>query len=281
MTSPVNAQNDERFEIRSLELTAYRDGLVHLEHDLFVNEIYPEITLHLLSDSVENVIILDENNTAVDYEIVGENITIFTLGAENILFEYDTPTLTGKDAEVWTLDFYNPYNSSLMLPENATLIYLSGMPVSIDTQNDRIMLQLASGSWEISYIIPIIAPNDTTSIPTDSGEPHGVTDSDNLVYYIIAAISVGMIILAGTMFYLRRRGPNVEKIFKNYPQLQKEDREVIRFLAEKGGKAFEAEIREQFPDLPRTSLWRLVRRLERLEIVEIQKIGLENQVKLK
>ena len=77
-----------------------------------------------------------------------------------------------------------------MLPENATLIYLSGMPVSIDTQNDRIMLQIASGSWEISYIIPIIAPNDTTSIPTDSGEPDGVADGDNLVYYITAAISI-------------------------------------------------------------------------------------------
>jgi uncharacterized membrane protein len=63
--------------------------------------------------------------------------------------------------------------------------------------------------------------------------------------------------------------------------LKKEDREVIEFLAEKDGKAFEAEIRERFPDMPRTSLWRLVRRLERLEIVEIKKIGLENQVALK
>jgi uncharacterized membrane protein len=33
--------------------------------------------------------------------------------------------------------------------------------------------------------------------------------------------------------------------------------------------------------MPRTTLWRLVRRLEGLEIVEVKKIGLENQVQLK
>ena len=68
---------------------------------------------------------------------------------------------------------------------------------------------------------------------------------------------------------------------KAHPHLKKEDKEVIEFLSEKGGQAFEAEIRERFPDMPRTSLWRLVRRLERLEIVEVKKIGLENQVQLK
>jgi len=61
----------------------------------------------------------------------------------------------------------------------------------------------------------------------------------------------------------------------------KEDKAVLEFLAEKDGKAFEAEIREHFPEMPRTSLWRLIKRLEKLEIVEVKKIGLENQVILK
>jgi hypothetical protein len=34
-------------------------------------------------------------------------------------------------------------------------------------------------------------------------------------------------------------------------------------------------------DVPRTSLWRLVRQLEGLELVEIKRIGLENEVHLK
>jgi uncharacterized membrane protein len=65
------------------------------------------------------------------------------------------------------------------------------------------------------------------------------------------------------------------------PQLNKEEKDVIEFLAENEGKAFESQIREQFPDIPRTSLWRLVKRLEKLEIIEVKKIGLENRVELK
>ena len=58
-------------------------------------------------------------------------------------------------------------------------------------------------------------------------------------------------------------------------------RNVIRFLAENERKVFESVIREKFPDIPRTSLWRLVKRLEKLEIIKVKKIGLENQVELK
>ena len=60
-----------------------------------------------------------------------------------------------------------------------------------------------------------------------------------------------------------------------------EERDVIRFLTENDGKAFESQIREKFPDIPRTSLWRLVKRLEKLDIILIKKIGLENRVELK
>jgi uncharacterized membrane protein len=79
----------------------------------------------------------------------------------------------------------------------------------------------------------------------------------------------------------RRRGYNVEKTFKMHPRLNKEEKDVIQFLAENEGKAFESQIRERFPDIPRTSLWRLVKRLEKLEIIRVKKIGLENQVELK
>jgi uncharacterized membrane protein len=83
------------------------------------------------------------------------------------------------------------------------------------------------------------------------------------------------------LFLVRRKRISIKKTLKNNPNLSKDDIAVIEFLAEKDGKAFEAEIRQRFPDMPRTSLWRLVRRLEGLEIVEIKRIGLENQVQLR
>ena len=93
-------------------------------------------------------------------------------------------------------------------------------------------------------------------------------------------IAVAAILIA-VLLFIRRGRYNVEKIYRTHPQLTQEEKEVIQFLAENEGKAFEAEIREHFPDIPRTSLWRLVKRLEKLEITKVKKIGLENRVELK
>jgi uncharacterized membrane protein len=55
---------------------------------------------------------------------------------------------------------------------------------------------------------------------------------------------------------------------------------VLQFLAEKEGAAFESEIRGKFL-LPKTTIWRLVKRLEREELVEIRKAGGQNLIKLR
>jgi uncharacterized membrane protein len=262
------------FEVESIDLTVYRDGLVHITQTLIVDELAPEVTLPLLSASIENLIVLDESQLAVDYEINGGNLTVFTLGAERVLVEYDTVSLTRKEAEVWTLIADNPYNLTVFLPQNATVIYLNSMPTAIDTSGAGIRLSLYLGQWEISYVLPLL--------PEDGTEDNGAPLTAFPIEYLIAAIvAVTAVILSALLIVRRRRGTNVAKTMKAYPQLKKEDKEVLEFLAERGGKAFEAEIRERFPDMPRTSLWRLVRRLERLEIVEVKRIGLENQVQLR
>lgn len=54
------------------------------------------------------------------------------------------------------------------------------------------------------------------------------------------------------------------------PYLRNDDKELLDFLCEKEGSAFESEIRNKFV-LPRTSLWRLIKRLEREDLIEIRK----------
>jgi uncharacterized membrane protein len=263
----ATAAAESVFEVESMNLAVYRDGLVHVTQELNVNELSPEVTVPLLSSSIENLIALDEKEMAVDYEIVGGNLTVFTLGAETILVEYDTISLTKKDSEVWTLVADNPYNLTVSLPQNATVIYLSEMPNAIDTTGTGIKLSLYPGYWEISYVVPLLPQEDLNG---DGGPLASIP----IEYLIAAIVVIAAVVLSALIVVRRRKGPNVDKILKANPQLKKEDKDVILFLAEKDGKAFEAEIRERFSEMPRTSLWRLVRRLERLEIVE-------NQVQLK
>ena len=50
-------------------------------------------------------------------------------------------------------------------------------------------------------------------------------------------------------------------------------------MADNGGESFAAEIRERFK-VPRTSLWRMIRRLEREEVAEVQNIGGQSLVRI-
>jgi hypothetical protein len=72
----------------------------------------------------------------------------------------------------------------------------------------------------------------------------------------------------------------VGNILVEKPHLRPEDQEVLKFLAEQEGAAFESEIRSKF-QIPKTTIWRLVKRLEREELVEIRKAGGQNLIKLR
>jgi len=342
------------FTVESVLLTLYRDGLVHVTQIVQVNETIPQITLPLLSVSVTNVLVLDENETLLDYEINGSNISIFTLGATKATLEYDTSLLTSMEAGVWTLSLTSPYNLTVMLPEDAEVIFINEMPSSINTEGNRIALSLFPGEWEISYMLPIVplvdfrvtnlqvfpdevnpGENVTVSVlVTNMGRDTGsydvvlringtlentetvtlgggesmevkfkVSKYKRGVYTVEIAGLKGsfkvkeapptgipieymafplVILVATVILFIRRRGrQSIEKIFERHPYLRQEEKDVLIFLDENDGKAFESEIRKKFPDIPRTSLWRLVRRLEREGIVKIRRVGLENLVELK
>lgn len=76
------------------------------------------------------------------------------------------------------------------------------------------------------------------------------------------------------------REVNLDLIFWHHQDLRLEDKEVIRFLAGSNGEAFASEIRDRF-EIPRSSAWRLIRRLVNNEIVEERKIGNQSLVRVR
>ena len=77
-----------------------------------------------------------------------------------------------------------------------------------------------------------------------------------------------------------RRIIDLNKIFAEKPYLRDDDKEAIKFIVEKGGEAFETEIRDRF-NLTKSTAWRLVKRLDREEIVEVKKAGLNNLIRIR
>ena len=264
------------YSVEFVELIVYRDGLVHVTQALTVNETFPAVTMNLLASMIENVIVVDENDTILEYKIMDSNMTVFSLGARNVTIEYDTMMLTKKEAGVWTLTLNTPYNLTVFLPEKSTVIYLNHVPTTISTEDSRTVLQLFPGQWEISYVLPVVPPKPS---PSPSPPPPTLPPLPIPIEYLIGSVLI--IAVVGGFLLLRRRGPpEVEDILKTHPDLRAEDREVVQFIAERGGKVLEAEIRERF-NLPRTTVWRLAKRLEKMEIVTVKKVGLQNQIELR
>ena len=74
--------------------------------------------------------------------------------------------------------------------------------------------------------------------------------------------------------------PNKETIFRIKPELRQDDKDIVTFISENGGQAYESELRKKFL-LPRTTTWRAVKRLEREGIIEIEKIDQQNLIKIR
>ena len=268
-TPSVDAQLT--FTIEDSTIEVYRDGIAHIIQTFTVDEFETNIQVPLFATAMQNILILDEDKKPVDYQLNATHLTAFTFGASTLSLEYDTNALTNKNADVWTLIVNSPYDLKVRLPQNSTIVFLSGVPNIIDTSGEDLTLTLDHALWEVSYIVPLQQQNQATVI----------IQSLNVYVYIIAGTVVTCVVTILTLFLVRKRKISIKKALKTNPNLSKDEIAVLTFLAEKDGKAFEAEIRQRFPDVPRTSLWRLVRRLEGLEIVEIERIGLENQVQLR
>jgi len=274
--------------------TVYRDGWVHVKVEAAVDPTEPSATLQLLSSSINNVLVTDEGGGPLAYDVRGANITVYTLGVSKVVLEYDTVALTSMTAGVWTISFTSPYPLTLVLPENATIMYFNAPPSSIKSEGagggSRLVLELSPGSWEISYVLeaPIISPPPSPAPPTtppQGGAQPPQQPSPPILLPNALMLAVGAMVVAAvalSLFLLKRRG-GVARVVSSATclgALDEGEAKVVELLRLKGGGALEAEIREAL-GLPKTTAWRLVRRLERKGLVVVRKVGNQNVVELR
>ena len=274
--------------------TVYRDGWVHVKVEAAVDPTEPSATLQLLSSSINNVLVTDEGGGPLAYDVRGANITVYTLGASKVVLEYDTVALTSMTAGVWTISFTSPYPLTLVLPENATIMYFNAPPSSIKSEGagggSRLVLELSPGSWEISYVLeaPIISPPPSPAPPTtppQGGAQPPQQPSPPILLPNALMLAVGAMVVVAvalSLFLLKRRG-GVARVVSSATclgALDEGEAKVVELLRLKGGGALEAEIREAL-GLPKTTAWRLVRRLERKGLVVVRKVGNQNVVELR
>ena len=274
---------------RTLDFSLFSDGSTHVFYELESTPLFPDSQVALFGDSIENLVVEDENGFLLNAEATTNDPTIFeveTLGASTILINYDTYSLVAKDGKVWSFAIDAPTEFTLSMPENSVIVGMTTFPIDMN-EGDTTKMLLPSGPVELTYFLTV----------TESAQAELPTQEEDSQYPLIAAI--GAIIAAaviGVAIMSKRKQSTIpekptqtiqesEKPFDleasiSDEDMREDDKEIIKFIHENGGEALESELRKKFLQ-PRTTMWRAVKRLERQDKIEIIKKDQQNLVRLK
>ena len=275
---------------RTLDFSLFSDGSTHVYYELDSNPLFPDTQVSLFGGSIENLVVEDENGFLLNADVSANDSTIFeieTLGASTILINYDTYSLVAKDGKVWSFTIDAPTEFTLSVPENSVIVGMTTFPIDMNEEGDTTKMFLPSGPVELTYFLTVV----------ESAQAESITQAEDSQYPLIAGIGAIIAVAVIAIVLKSKRKQNIipEKSVQTIQESQKpfdlestlsdedmreDDKEIIKFIHENGGEALESELRKKFL-LPRTTMWRAVKRLERQGKIEISKKDQQNLVRLK
>ena len=233
-------------------------------------------------NSFENLVVEDENGFPLTTQSEKNILQVETLGSSNILINYDTYSLISKDGKIWSFEIDSPVEFNMIMPQNSVIVGMSTFPIDMDVTSDRTQILLPSGMAEITYFLAV-----AESSQVSSPEETSVTNDDNSMIYVAGGAAVAIAAIAAIAIKMKNKPKqivtspqttiieeknepfNIEKVLE-MPDLREDDKEIIKFIHENGGSALESDLRKKFL-LPRTTMWRAVKRLEREGLITIEK----------
>jgi uncharacterized membrane protein len=282
----------------SLDLTIYPDGSTHVFSEYSVNPLEHNFQINLFGSTIDNFVAIDSHGFLLSSELMNDLATIETFGSESVTIYYDTHDLVSKSGRIWTFDIDSPSAYTLLMPKNSVIIGMSGIPDNMNIIDDQSKLVLQGGHIQINYVFgssPILPKDDPENNNT---LPIIVTLA--LTAIIVASVAIIITVKRKQQTMLQEdiissdkvseshneqktqseKPFDIKTIFDAIPDLREDDKEIITYIHENGGQILESELRKKFLK-PRTTMWRAVKRLERYEIVEVEKKHLQNLIKLK
>ena len=139
----------------SLKITIEENGDVHVTHVL--KKSTKIIQVSLISGTVENIIVKDVDDNAIQYAQSGNDIVTLFPPKTKIIVEYDLKDVLFLENGVWTWDYLytKSDNSEFILPNKVDLVFANNRPVHIMTADG---LRCHGCQMVLEYVIdePII-----------------------------------------------------------------------------------------------------------------------------
>ncbi|MEM2542807.1 MAG: dTDP-4-dehydrorhamnose 3,5-epimerase [Candidatus Korarchaeum sp.] len=190
---------------------------------------------------------------------------------------------------IWNASISLPSQvTHVLVPSDATIIGISTVPEEIGSEGDWIKLKFQTGSLWISYKFEtsVLQPRPTltstsevSASSTELGEMRSLNQSATTqespvnTQYIIYLIPI-ILMIPALLLLSRRASP------KSFPKGDQIEESILRELRERGGEITQADLTKAL-NLPRATVWRRLRRLEREGLVSLERRGNVTVVRLR
>jgi uncharacterized membrane protein len=260
-----------------LAITLYEGGLARIDAFIPTNgSVSVAVPLLGQPDPSLGVLVVDEWGEPLAYAVNETLGFIFVASVNSSLVRasYYTQDLTSKAGAVWSLNFTSPYRVRVALPENATVTWLGRLPDSVYSRGSRLVLEFGPGLVSLKYVVLYAPPPANQTAPRPQPQQPSWWSQllqPPLVYALAAAAAA---LAAAAIALAAKRGAELAPA-----ELGEEDVRILDELRRLGGGALQSELQKAV-GMPPTTLWRRVKRLERLGYVVVEKKAGRNYVRL-
>lgn len=237
----------------------YRDGYVGVEQSVEFENLQMGGQIELLSEDVENLFVTDSKGDTIYYELDGPTLTIYSTGEELVDVSYYTGALTSKESASWSLALNATDSVVVTLPRGSTIFYIDPLPEMIDLEENKFTFPKGS-NVTLEYLF-------------------GIEDEEekNQMWIYLVALAVSLMLIAGLVI-LKKPKQGKRRNWNKDKRLDPMERRVLQHIYE-NDDVMESEIRDLF-NLPKTSSWRMMRRLEEYGYISIEKRNKVNFIKV-
>ena len=155
---------------QDLSLTVYFDGYVLVEYDLEVDPTSPAVNVTLFGQVLEDVTVEDQEGLPLDYSFTGGEITVYSLGAEQLTITYNTQDLTKKEGRYWTLETNATTNATIVLPSGASILSLNRVPQIIESGDGQVLLVMPKGQVQVTYVLGVVGTREHAQVVLNDAE---------------------------------------------------------------------------------------------------------------
>lgn len=282
-------------EIKSISMTVYETGYVKVREVFVPLNVSVIVAVPLLTGDVASIFVVDDKGNPLPFELNGSKVDVyFTGNVSEVVVTYFTAALTSKNNSLWTLRFSSNAPVTIHFPRGVIIVDLSDVPLSI-TENS---ITMPPGNQSVSYTLPVpsgpasttttstgttTSPSPPPTTSTTSIQPNSQPSGNNTWVYVLVTIPL----IAGALYYIRASKREVSMPMGRNEYLKRleayglndEEIKALLYVYDQGGKARQADVRKAL-GIPKTTAWRMFKRLEEKDLVRVYKKGKENWVEL-